>query len=106
MAVLSRQKSETGEVWGDFDAVELDATPIARAPPNERTNWPPGQTVGSRLSESTPTSCRSGPFSEPDNLQADSDNDLHDTTYQATSTDQRWQQAYSILTDQAPPARI
>ena len=37
MAVLSRQKSERSEVWGDFGAGELDddATPIARFPPDE-----------------------------------------------------------------------
>ena len=46
MAELSRQKSETGEVWGDFEAVELEATPIARVPSDERTSWPPGENFG------------------------------------------------------------
>ena len=42
MAVLSRQKSERSEAWGDFGTGELDgnATPIARVPPNEPMNIP------------------------------------------------------------------
>ena len=42
MAVLSRQKSELSEGWGDFGAGELDddATPIARVPPDEPMSSP------------------------------------------------------------------
>ena len=42
MAVLSRQKSERSEVWGDFGTGELDndATPIARVPPDEPMSLP------------------------------------------------------------------
>ena len=104
MAELSRQKSETGEVWGDFDAVELPATPIAKVPPGERTNWSPSETSGRRRSDKTPTSYRPGPFSEQDNLQPDRDDALHDTTHQATTINQKWQKAYSILTHQASPS--
>ena len=40
MAVLSRQKSERSEGWGEFGTGELDddATPIARVPPDEPTS--------------------------------------------------------------------
>ncbi len=99
MAELSRQKSENGELWGD-QGYELDATPIARAP-NGGTNWP--LVTSSRLSDITPTSYRSGPFSEPDDLQADRDNALHNATRETNTFNQKWQQAYSILTRQAPP---
>ena len=105
MAELSRQKSAIGEVWGDSFAVELDATPIARVPPGEGTDWPLGETSGSRFSENTPTSYRPGPFSEPDDLQADRAHVPQDATHQATTMDERWQQAYSNLTHQAPPSR-
>ena len=64
MAELSRQKkSETNELWGDYEAVELNATPIARVPPDERTNC---ESVGNGVLDRTPTSYRSGPFSELD----------------------------------------
>lgn len=102
MAELSRQKSVTGEVWGDF---ELEATPIAQVPPDERINWPLGETGGGILSELTPTSHRSGPYSELGDSQAGGDHALHDAVNEATRTDGRWQQAYSILTHQASPSR-
>lgn len=107
MAELSRQKSVTGEVWGDSGALELEATPIAPVPPAERMNWPlPGETRDGRFSELTPTAHRSGPFSEPDDMQqADRGHALHDATHEATRTGERWQRAYSILTHQAPPSR-
>lgn len=110
MAELSRQKSVTGEVWGDSGALELEATPIAPVPPDERINWPlvDETTSGGRYSELTPTSHRSGPFSEPDDLQADEDHHAsHDaTTHDGTTrTDERYQQAYSILTHQASSSR-
>ena len=105
MAELSRQKSVTGEVWGDSGALELEATPIAQVPPDERMNWPLGETRDSRFSEVTPTSQRSGPFSEPDDMQADRGHASHDAADQAITTDEKWQQAYSILTHRTPPSR-
>ena len=105
MAELSRQKSANAEVWGDFGAAELETTPIARFLPGERMNWPLGEASGSRLSGVTPTSHRSGPFREPDDLQADGDDALHGATAQATTTDGRWQQAYSMLTHEGSPSR-
>ena len=100
MAELSRKKSVTREVWSDTDAGELEATPIAQLYPDGRTNW--SELSDSRLSGATPTSYRPGPFSEPDDLQADRDNAPHVSTHQSTMTDERWQQAYSLLTHQSP----
>ena len=89
MAKLSSRRSMNIEVWGDRDAVELEATPVAV----------------SELPGSMRASYRSGRFSEPDDLQADRDNTSHDATHQAPVTDQRWQQAYSSLTHQGPSSR-
>lgn len=107
MAILSAQKSATAEVWGGYEAVELDATTTARVPPDGRTNWPLGGTSGSSLSGDTPTSYRSGPFNEPQELQADKDNTLHNATPQAQAKiiDQKWEQAYSIVTRKATPSQ-
>ena len=108
MAELSRKKSVTKEVWGDecdFGLLELEATPIAQVHPDERTNWPLSELSGSRLSGATPTSYRSGPFSEPNDLQADRDNASHVTSHQSTTTDEGWKQAYSLLTHQSPWSR-
>ena len=108
MAELSRKKSVTREVWGDecdLGLLELPATPVAQVHPDERTKWPVSELSGSRLSGATPTSYRSGPFSEPDDLQADRDNASHVTTHQSTTTDEGWEQAYSLLTHQSPWSR-
>ena len=102
MAELSKQKSASAEAWGDFGAVELDATPIARAPPSMPMNWPLSGITGNRTSDDTPTSYRSGPFHEPQELQADTFNALHDPTRQANTTGQTWGTAYSVLTGQDP----
>ena len=100
MAELSSKRSMSIEVWEDLDAVELEATevPFSRG----GTNWPLGESGVSELSGSRRASYRSGRFSEPDDLQTDRDDTSHDATRQATVMDQRWQQAYSSLTQQGP----
>ena len=106
MAELSSRRSMNIEVWGDLDAVELEATPIVEVPFSRGpTNWSMGEMNVSELSGSSHTSYRSGRFSRPDDLQADRDNASHDATHQATVTDPRWQQAYSSLTHQGPSSQ-
>ena len=99
MAELSSRRSMNIEVWGDLDAVELEATPIVEVP---FSDGPPNRSMGessvSELSGSSPTLCRSGRFSRPDDLQADGDDASHDATHQAAATDPRWRQSpFSLI---------
>ena len=106
MAELSSRRSMSIEVWGDLDAVELEATPIVELPASHGpTNWSMGETSVSELSGNRRTSGHSGRFSRPDDLQADRDHASHDAIHQAFVTDPRWQQAYSSLTHQGPSSQ-
>ena len=105
-AELSSRRSTNIEVWGDLDAVELEAAPMVEVPSSHGpTDWSMGETGVSELPGSRRTSYRSGRFSRPDDLQADRDKASHDAIHQAFVMDSRWQQAYSNLTHQGPSSQ-
>lgn len=90
MAELSRRRSAAAELGGSsFAYVELDAGPAIYLP--QQANRFQSESSGSRLSDEEPKRHSSGPFNEPQDLQADTEHASPSTARQVITADRKWE---------------